>query len=80
MKNAEGRIACSRFEDGDAVLTRDGRILCGKGRCEKTTDGDVFCSTLEQGSARRDSKGHVLCEGGCEPASAAMCESTPASR
>lgn len=78
-KNSDGLIACSRFRDGDALRTRDGRILCGRGECEATSSGDVFCSVVEGGAAKRDSRGNVVCEGGCEPGSNAMCESTPAS-
>ena len=65
---------CSRFIDGGVAMTREGRVLCGKGTCVSSPQGRVYCSALEQGSALIDSRGRVRCQGRCEPARAEYCE------
>lgn len=77
-RTQEGKVFCSRYEDGTVVRTRYGRVLCGKGKCVTTSDGEVFCSTVEGGSALKDLNGNVRCEGECEPGSMHLCESNPA--
>jgi hypothetical protein len=67
---------CSRYYDGDAERTSDGKVVCGKGQCAKRSDGSVFCSTKVGGAVLIDSNGNARCYGQCEPATVAMCENT----
>lgn len=71
-----GNVSCSRYLFGDAVLNKQGSIVCGKGRCVLSKKFDRFyCSAIETGGAAADRLGTVKCYGGCELASASMCES-----
>ncbi len=79
-RTPDGRIFCSRFDDGGAQITRRGEIVCGRGECARAFDGTVHCSTATRGSVLKDSRGRVRCEGRCEPGSASLCESTVADR
>jgi hypothetical protein len=76
--DSRGTVWCSRYYEGDAVITLDGEVLCGKGQCAKRSDGRVFCSSEIGGAVLKDSRGHVRCYGQCEPATADKCEHTRA--
>ena len=70
-----GNVSCSRYLYGNAVLNNQGNTVCGKGKCVLSTKFDNFyCSAIEAGGASVDRFGAVKCYGGCELASAAMCE------
>jgi len=70
-----GNIYCSRYLFGDALLTENGNVVCGKGRCLLSVKfNEIYCSSIESGGANRDRFGEVKCYGGCEKASALMCE------
>jgi len=70
-----GNIFCSKYLFGDALLTENGNVVCGKGRCLLSAKfNEIYCSSLESGGANRDRFGEVKCYGGCEKASALMCE------
>jgi hypothetical protein len=64
--------------EGDAEITLDGQVLCGKGQCATDIAGNVFCSSEIGGAVLIDSDGHVNCYGRCEPATAENCENTRA--
>lgn len=70
-----GDIYCSKYLFGDALLDKSGSVVCGKGQCllSRRFD-DVYCSSVESGGADRDLSGEIKCYGGCEKASASMCE------
>jgi len=71
-----GNVFCSKYLFGDALLTEKGNVVCGKGRCLLSVKfNDIYCSSVESGGANRDRFGEVKCYGGCEKASALMCES-----
>jgi hypothetical protein len=78
IRDHDGTVWCSRYYQGGAQTTRDGRVLCGKGQCAKSTRGEIFCSSVVGGAVLKDSKGRVRCQGRCEAATAAQCENTPA--
>lgn len=78
LRDKNGTIWCSRFDDGGVRTTRHGQVVCGRGDCAKTFNGSVFCSTVPGGTVVKDRNGRVRCEGRCEPASAENCESTRA--
>ncbi len=74
----EGLVWCSRHLHGGVAVTLQGRVLCGAGACAIDSRGGAFCSSEMGGSVMIDSRGRVRCYGGCEPASVAECENTPA--
>jgi hypothetical protein len=78
VRDRGGTIWCSRFDDGAAVIARDGTVLCGRGQCERTSAGEIICSSEIRGAVLRDSRGRVRCYKRCEAAAAGNCESTPA--
>lgn len=71
-----GDVFCSKYQFGDAILDELGNVVCGKGQCLSDIKfNDIYCSTVEGGGANRDRSGAIKCYGGCEKASALMCES-----
>lgn len=77
-QNKLGNVACSKYLFGDAILDKNGEVVCGKGKCLPSTKfDDFYCSAIESGGAKLDRFGVVKCYGGCEQASALMCESEP---
>lgn len=78
LRGTDGTVWCSRYEDGDAMLTRDGVVLCGRGQCAKDSAGVIFCSKEPGGAVLKDRNGHVRCFGGCERATRDYCENTVA--
>jgi len=75
-QDKDGNISCSKYLFGDALLDKDGKVVCGKGQCLPSTEfDDFYCSAVESGGADQDRMGTVKCYGGCEKASALMCES-----
>ena len=74
-KDRTGNVFCSRYLFGDARLNEHGNVVCGKGQCvESVKFPDFYCSAIESGGAKRNRMGEVKCYGGCEKASALMCE------
>jgi len=75
-KDRLGNVSCSKYFYGDALMDKNGDIVCGKSQCLSGTKfDDFYCSTVEGGGAKLDRLGNVKCYGGCEKASASMCES-----
>jgi hypothetical protein len=56
------------------------RIALGRGDCASTLKGQWLCSTVDDGSVFREVDGTIRCEGACEPASVALCQTSPAGR
>jgi len=76
-KNEAGEVFCSKYQFGHAMIDKLGNVVCGKGECVASVKfNDYYCSTVENGGANRDRFGEVKCYGGCEKASASMCESS----
>jgi len=76
VSDKQGKVHCSRYRFGDAVVDRHGSALCGKGRCLLGKELDRYvCSKIDGGGAVVDRYGVVKCYGGCERASITMCES-----
>lgn len=74
-KDKAGDVFCSKYLFGHARLDEHGNIVCGKGQCVASVKyPDYYCSTIESGAAMRNRQGEVKCYGGCEKASALMCE------
>lgn len=75
-QDKQGKIYCSRYLFGNALLDKHGNVVCGKGKCLPSTKfDDFYCSAVESGGAKLDRFGVVKCYGGCEQATALMCES-----
>jgi hypothetical protein len=72
MMNAVGDIACSP-PHGGIVITLDGHMLCGPGRCVIGPNHEAVCATEQDGSITFDSYGEPVCTGGCIPASDSAC-------
>jgi hypothetical protein len=74
-KDTAGKVFCSKYLFGGARVDQHGNVVCGKGQCLAGTKfKEHFCSAVESGGADVDRFGVVKCYGGCEPASALMCE------
>jgi hypothetical protein len=74
-QDKEGNVFCSRYLDGDALLDTHGNVVCGKGECLLSVKfNEISCSAVEGGGASLDRSGAVKCYGGCETATALMCE------
>lgn len=74
-KDTAGDIFCSKYLFGDAKQDEHGNVVCGKGQCLPGTKfKDFYCSAVESGGADVDRFGVVKCYGGCEKATALMCE------
>ena len=70
-----GHVSCSKYQFGHALVNKEGNVVCGKGQCvESVRFRDFYCSAVEGGGADRDRLGEPKCYGGCEKASALMCE------
>ena len=75
-KDTAGDVFCSKYLFGHARLDEHGNVVCGKGQCVASVKfKDFYCSAIESGGAERNRMGEVKCYGGCEKASALMCES-----
>ena len=74
-KDQTGNVFCSRYLFGGARVDQHGNVVCGKGQCQAGVKfKDSYCSAVESGGAKVDRFGVVKCYGGCELASASMCE------
>ena len=74
-KDISGNVFCSKYLFGGARLDEHGKVVCGKGQCLAGTKfKETYCSAVESGGAGQDRFGVVKCYGGCELASALMCE------
>ena len=58
-----GRIWCSRYQDGDARITNEGQVLCGKGQCVEAGDEEIDCSSETGGAVLIDNRGNARCQG-----------------
>ena len=75
-KDRQGNVFCSKYFYVDALKDKNGDVVCGKSQCLSGPEfDDFYCSTVEGGGAKLDRLGAVKCYGGCEKASASMCES-----
>lgn len=74
-KDREGNVYCSMYFYGDALMDKNGDVVCGKSQCLPSVKfDDFYCSTIEGGGTKLDRMGFVKCYGGCEKASSSMCE------
>jgi len=74
-KDKTGDVYCSKYLFGGARVDQYGNVVCGKGKCLAGVKfKDSYCSAVESGGADVDRFGVVKCYGGCELASALMCE------
>ncbi len=74
-KDKAGDVFCSKYLFGGARTDEHGNVVCGKGQCLPSTQfKDFYCSAVESGGADVDRFGVVKCYGGCEKATALMCE------
>lgn len=70
----DGRVFCAVERYGAAVLSEQGEIVCGLGKCvQDIITGQIMCSREAGGDAVIGIDG-VKCSGGCEPATPAYCE------
>lgn len=74
LTNKMGTVYCSSYSSGGIALNSMDEPQCGKGECLKDSMDNILCSKKEGGGAAYDSMKNVKCLGGCEPASASMCE------
>ena len=77
-QDKKGDVYCSKYLHGDALLDKHGNVVCGKGQCLPSIKfDDFYCSAIESGGAKLDRTATVKCYGGCDKASASMCERQP---
>jgi hypothetical protein len=76
-EDEQGNVVCSKYGGGDAFADRASKqVVCGKGHCQVDyfRKSMISCAKTEDGVAAYDRQGKVVCSGGCEPATAGMCE------
>jgi hypothetical protein len=73
MTDQYGKVFCAK-EGAGAVKDRYGTVKCGVGYCETDNSGEIMCSVRPGGNAAMDANGRVQCLGGCQPASAQLCD------
>jgi len=76
-EDEQGNIVCSKHGGGDAFADPASKqVLCGKGHCQVDyfKKSIIACAKSEDGVAAYNRQGKVVCSGGCEPATADMCE------
>ncbi len=73
INNRVGEPICSP-QCGSIGTNTLGEIVCGHGACIQNRFGDLICSKLQGGTATTNFFGDVVCTGGCEPASAELCQ------
>jgi len=68
------RVAWCAPENGSAMKDRYDDVVCGAGVCvTDARSGEIFCASQPGGVTSTDPAGKTLCEGGCAPASNAIC-------
>jgi hypothetical protein len=68
------RVAWCAPENGTAMKDRYDEVVCGAGVCvTDARSGEIFCASQSGGATSTDPTGKTLCEGGCAPASKAVC-------
>ncbi len=73
MNNRVGEPICAP-SCGTIGINSLGEVVCGQGACITNNFGDLICSQQQGGAATKNFFGDVVCTGGCEPASAALCQ------
>ena len=74
LTTAGGLVICPP-PDGSIGADATGQAVCGRGECSKDQRGQWMCSTKSGGYVARNGAGQIVCTGGCEMASATLCES-----
>jgi len=68
------KVAWCAPENGTATKDRYDEVVCGAGVCvTDARSGEIFCASQSGGATSTDPTGKTLCEGGCAPASKAIC-------
>jgi hypothetical protein len=70
---AGGQMTCPP-PSGSLALDAAGHAVCGRGECLQGSDGGWLCSAETGGHVGRKGNTGVACAGGCEAASASVCE------
>jgi hypothetical protein len=72
-RNFNSSITCPP-PSGALVFDFTHTPVCGRGQCMRDGRGIWMCSTQPGGRAMRGSTGQVMCVGGCQQATAELCE------
>jgi len=51
MDNGRGKIICSIYQNGGAILNKRGQARCGSGQCVVDGNGRTQCSNLQGSGA-----------------------------
>jgi hypothetical protein len=70
----DGQMTCPP-SSGSLALDATGHAVCGRGECLQGPDGRWICSAEMGGHVGHKGNAGVACAGGCEAASASLCES-----
>jgi hypothetical protein len=74
LTTTAGLVICPP-PNGSIGADATGQAVCGRGECSKDERGQWMCSTESGGYVAHNGAGQIVCTGGCEMASAALCES-----
>lgn len=73
LTTTTGSVICPP-PDGSIGADATGQAVCGRGECSRDEGGQWMCSTKSGGYVARNGAGQIVCTGGCEMASAALCD------
>jgi len=73
VKDALQQIVCPPPNGG---IAKDplGQLVCGPGQCVRDPLGQIVCSSQPGGYAGINALGQAACTGGCERATASLCQ------
>jgi hypothetical protein len=74
MTTSAGQVICPP-PSGSIAADAAGQAACGRGECLKDSAGRWMCSMEVGGHVGQGATGQAVCTGGCEQASAMLCES-----
>lgn len=74
LTTSAGQVICPP-PNGSIAADAAGQAACGRGECMEESAGHWMCSTEVGGHVARSPAGKAVCTGGCEQASAGICES-----
>jgi hypothetical protein len=73
LTTSAGQVVCPP-PNGSIGADAAGQAVCGRGECLKDSAGRWMCSIEVGGHVGQGATGQAVCTGGCEQASAMLCE------
>ena len=73
LTTSAGQVICPP-PNGSIAADAAGQVVCGRGECLKDSAGRWMCSIEVGGHVGQSANAQAVCTGGCEQASASLCE------